>query len=79
MPIVAVASTMAPLVVPAEAGVVSADVETLGRALEAFVADPSAAAAAGKAARDYAVAHFSLQTFLDQWDDVIRDVCGPHT
>ena len=34
MPVVAVASTMAPLVVPAEAGVVSADVKTLAYALE---------------------------------------------
>ncbi|BBY17289.1 glycosyltransferase [Mycolicibacterium litorale] len=75
MPVVAVASTMAPLVVPAEAGVVSADVETLASALEGFVSDPSAARAAGKAARDFAVAHFSLDRFLRDWDRLIDDCC----
>lgn len=73
MPVVAVASTMAPLVVPPEAGVVSADVDTLGRALESFVADPSTASAAGKAARDFAKTHFSLERFLAEWDDLIDE------
>jgi glycosyltransferase involved in cell wall biosynthesis len=76
MPVVAVASTMAPLVVPAEAGVVSADVKTLGYALEGFVTDLSAASAAGKAARDFAMAHFALERFLAEWDDVIDEYCG---
>ncbi|MGV0642839.1 glycosyltransferase [Mycolicibacterium sp. XJ2546] len=79
MPVVAVASTMAPLTVPAEAGVVSADVDTLAHALEQFIADRSAAAAAGKAARDYAMAQFSLERFLREWattiEDVIDDIC----
>lgn len=75
MPVVAVASTMAPLVVPPEAGVVSADVDTLTRALEGFIADGSAAAAAGKAARDFAKAHFALERFLAEWDDVIDECC----
>jgi glycosyltransferase involved in cell wall biosynthesis len=75
MPVVAVASTMAPLVVPPQAGVVSADVRTLARALEGFVRDPAAAAAAGKAARDYAVEHFGLDRFLAEWDEVIEDRC----
>jgi hypothetical protein len=52
MPVVAVASTMAPLVVPAEAGVVSADVATLAHALEGFSTDLPAAAAAGRALHD---------------------------
>lgn len=78
MPVVAVASTMAPLVVPPEAGVVSADVETLASALEGFVSDPPAAAAAGKAARDFAMAHFSLDRFLNDWDRLIDDCCGRH-
>jgi hypothetical protein len=76
MPIVAVASTMAPLVVPPEAGVVSADIKTLAYALEGFVTDFSAATAAGKAARDFAMAHFALETFLAEWDDVIEECCG---
>jgi glycosyltransferase involved in cell wall biosynthesis len=75
MPVVAVASTMAPLVVPAEAGVVSADVKTLAFALEAFVTDLPAATAAGKAARDFAMAHFALDRFLAEWDEVIEESC----
>jgi Glycosyl transferases group 1 len=76
MPVVAVASTMAPLVVPAEAGVVSADIKTLAYALEAFVTDLPAATAAGKSARDFAMAHFALERFLAEWDDVIEEHCG---
>lgn len=76
MPVVAVASTMAPAVVPEEAGVVSADIETLARALREFVAEPSAATLAGKAAREFAIAHFSLDRFLSQWDEVIEERCA---
>jgi hypothetical protein len=76
MPVVAVGSTMAPLVVPDEAGVVSADVHTLARALEGFVTDHAAATLAGKAAREYAIAHFSLDRFLAQWDEVIEERCA---
>jgi hypothetical protein len=75
MPIVAVASTMAPLVVPPEAGVVSADVTVLGDALQRFVADPAAAEAAGKAARECALAHYGLDRFLCDWDRLIEEVC----
>jgi hypothetical protein len=76
MPVVAVASTMTPLVVPAEAGVVSADVDTLAYALEGFVTDRAAAAAAGKWARDFAIAHFGLDRFLVEWEDLIDERCG---
>lgn len=75
MPVVAVASTMAPLVVPPEAGVVSADMDTLSRALSSFVADGAAASAAGKAARDFAKAQFGIDRFLAQWDDLIDECC----
>lgn len=75
MPVVAVASTMAPLVIPPEAGVVSADVDTLTRAVAGFVTDGSAASAAGKAARDYATAQFGLERFLAEWDDLIAECC----
>jgi Glycosyl transferases group 1 len=75
MPVVAVASTMAPLVVPPEAGVVSADMKTLTYALRGFVTDFAAASLAGKAAREFAMAHFSLDRFLNQWDRVIEERC----
>jgi len=76
MPVVAVASTMAPSVVPNEAGVVSADVDTLAQALQDFVTDHAAATLAGKAAREYATAHFALDRFLAQWDEVIEERCA---
>ncbi|MCV7215608.1 glycosyltransferase [Mycobacterium crocinum] len=76
MPIVAVASTMAPLVVPEEAGVVSADVAVLGRALNEYLVEETAAEIAGKAARSFALAHFGLGRFLSQWDDVIESLCA---
>jgi glycosyltransferase involved in cell wall biosynthesis len=75
MPIVAVASTMAPLVVPPEAGIVSADVEALGWAAEGFIADHDSAVAAGKAAREHATSHFGIQRFLEQWNRLIEEVC----
>ncbi|MCW2686919.1 MAG: hypothetical protein JWR37_1809 [Mycobacterium sp.] len=75
MPVVSVASTMAPLVVPGEAGVVSADVNTLAYALAGFITDFSAATLAGKAAREFAMAHFSLDRFLAEWDSLIQERC----
>ncbi|OJZ75334.1 glycosyl transferase [Mycobacterium paraffinicum] len=75
MPVVAVATTMAPLVIPCEAGVVSADVGTLGVGLRDFMNDQATAAAAGKAAREFASARFGLGRFLADWDQVIEEQC----
>jgi hypothetical protein len=76
MPVVAVATTMAPLAVPRETGVVSADPDALGRAAAHFVADREAATLAGKAARDFALTNFGLGRFLDDWDRLIEEVCS---
>lgn len=75
MPVVSVASTMAPLVVPAGAGVVSADPAVLGTALADFTADPAAAQLAGKTAREFVLTHHGLDRFLGRWDDLIEEVC----
>jgi hypothetical protein len=75
MPIVAVASTMAPLAVPPEAGVVSADIDTLGWAAEAFIADHPSAVSAGKLAREHAISHFGIDRFLADWDQLIEEMC----
>lgn len=75
MPIVAVGSTEAPMAVPAEAGVVSADVKKLASALRGYVDDLSAATIAGKAARECALAHFGLDRFLADWDRLIAECC----
>jgi Glycosyl transferases group 1 len=76
MPIVAVASTMAPLVVPSQAGVVSADVDALADAVKLFVNEPEAGRAAGKSAREFALSHFGLERFLRDWDELIESVCA---
>lgn len=75
MPVVSVASTMAPLVVPAGAGAVSADPAVLGAALADFTADPAAAQLAGKTAREFVLTHHGLDRFLGRWDDLIEEVC----
>ncbi|OBG71916.1 MULTISPECIES: glycosyltransferase [unclassified Mycobacterium] len=75
MPVVAVGTTMAPFAVPAEAGIVSADPAALGRGLRDFLNDQARAAAAGKAAREFAVARFGLDRFLAEWDQVIEEQC----
>ncbi len=76
MPVVAVAATMAPLSVPPEAGVVSADRAVLGEALAHFVSDQAAADIAGKAAREHALTHHGLDRFLADWDRLIEEVCA---
>lgn len=75
MPIVAVASTMAPLAVPPEAGVVSADITEIAGALQHFLAEPAAAQIAGKAARAHAQNRFGLDRFLSDWEDLIESIC----
>lgn len=76
MPVVAVGTTTAPFVIPSEAGIVSADIVTLGTALRDFMNDRATAAAAGKAAREFASARFGLGRFLAAWDQVVEERCG---
>jgi hypothetical protein len=76
MPIVAVGTTMAPFVIPSEAGVVSPDPATLGEGLRDFLDDQAKAVAAGKSAREFATAHFGLGRFLAEWDQVIEEQCN---
>jgi glycosyltransferase involved in cell wall biosynthesis len=76
MPVVAVAATMAPLIVPSEAGVVSADVDALTRSVKLFANEPEAARAAGKSAREFALQNFGLDRFLEEWDSLIEEACA---
>lgn len=68
MPVVALASTEAPAAVPPDAGVVSADIALLARAVREFVADPAMAAEFGSRGRKHALDNFDLSTFLRSWD-----------
>ena len=62
--------------IPGEAGVVSADLATLGRGLRDYLNDEATAVAAGKAAREFATARFGLDRFLGEWDQVIEEQCS---
>jgi hypothetical protein len=76
LPVVAVAGTEVPQAVPPSAGVVSTDVRELGDAMRRFLADPEAAAMAGKAARTHALERFGLGRFLADWHRTIEEVAG---
>lgn len=74
MPVVALATTEVPDAVPAEAGIVSNDLEVLAEGLRRLVADPEEAAVRGKAARAAALARYGLGRFLKDWDEVLEEV-----
>lgn len=74
MPIVALGTTEVADAVPREAGEVSTDVSRLLAAAERFLADPDAAAQAGRRARQAALARYSLPRFLADWDRVLEEV-----
>lgn len=71
MPVVAVGTTEAPLVVPSAAGVVATRLPDLARGVSHFLADPDAARVAGQAARAYALSRFGLERFLADWDRLL--------
>jgi len=74
MPVVAVATTEVVEAVPAGAGVRSTRLDTLTGAVRRFLADPDEAAAAGRAAREAALARYGLPRFLDAWDRLLKEV-----
>lgn len=75
MPVVVMAATEAPAAVPPVAGCVSADPAQLRAAARRLLADRSAAAEAGAAAREAACARFGLKRFIDDWDQVLTEAC----
>jgi glycosyltransferase involved in cell wall biosynthesis len=74
MPVVALATTEAPRAVPPEAGAVSTDVGELLRAASRLIANPEEARRRGAAAREAALARYSLGRFLDDWDVLLADL-----
>ena len=74
MPVVVLATTEAVEAVPAAAGVCSTRVEVLTAAVRHFLADRDAAAEAGRAARQAALARYGLGRFLDDWDRLLKEV-----
>ncbi len=76
MPVVGLACTEAPDAVPSEAGVISTDVDRLCAAIRRLIADPEEARERGSYARRAALARYSLQRFLNDWDDLFTRVTG---
>ncbi|KQS68244.1 glycosyltransferase [Modestobacter sp. Leaf380] len=74
VPVVVLAATEAPTVVPAGAGVVAADVDALVEGARRLLADPDAARAAGEVARAAALERFGLERFLTDLDAVLEGV-----
>jgi hypothetical protein len=74
MPVVVLAATEAPAVVPPAAGVVSTDVDRLVAGARTLLADPDAARAAGQVARAAALERFGLERFLADWDTLLKEV-----
>lgn len=74
MPVVAVASTEAARAVPADAGVVSADVTELSAAIREMIDDPGLARRMGKCARDSALTNYGIEEFLRNWDSLLGRV-----
>jgi glycosyltransferase involved in cell wall biosynthesis len=70
MPVVAVASTEAARAVPPEAGVVSADLGELTMAVHDLLEEPEEARRRSKYARESALRHYGLGTFLDRWQQL---------
>jgi hypothetical protein len=73
MPVVVLGMTDAFRAVPPEAGAVSADLEVLVRAARRLIEHPDEARAAGRIAREAALARYGLARFLADWDEVLGD------
>jgi glycosyltransferase involved in cell wall biosynthesis len=74
MPVVALATTEVVEAVPARAGVVSTNVQTLGEGLRRYLRDPDEARAAGKRARSAVLERYGLERFLADWNELLEEV-----
>lgn len=74
MPVVALATTEAPMAVPREAGVISTSPDALARAVRDLMGDPARARAMGEAARAHALRRYGLRRFLAEWDSLLAEV-----
>ena len=74
MPVVALATTEAPVAVPPDAGVVSTDIEVLCAGIRRLMEDPEEALERGVAARAAALERYSLARFLADWDYMLDEL-----
>ena len=76
MPVLALATTEAPRAVPPEGGLVTCDVAALHERARQWLDDPAAARDHGVAARAHVLSHYGLQRFLDDWDELLKEVAS---
>lgn len=74
MPVVALATTEVTAAVPAGAGVVSNRLEVLTDGVRRFLSDPQLARETGARAREAALAHYGLGRFLNDWEQLLKEV-----
>ena len=74
LPVVALAATEVIEAVPPAAGVISTDPARLVQAFRSYLADPEAAAEAGRQGRRAALERYGLARFLQDWDALLESV-----
>lgn len=74
MPVVALATTEVPHAVPADAGLISNDVDALVDRSRDLFEDRERCVALGQRARAHARERYGLERFLDDWDRVFEEV-----
>jgi hypothetical protein len=74
MPVVVLDTTEAAEAVPDGVGVRSTDPRRLRDGLRELIADPAAAAAAGRRARQAALRRYGLERFLTDWDALLHQI-----
>ena len=74
LPVLGLPVTAAPESVPAEAGVLSTNLDVLAAAGRRWLADPDEAFARGSAGRAHALRRFGLQRFLTDWQHLLKEV-----
>lgn len=76
MPVVAFATTEAPEAIPPQAGAVSTSTDRLCAHIRQLLADPEEARERGLHARHAALARYSIERFLRDWDTLFAEVTG---
>jgi len=76
MPVIALATTEVVEAVPPGAGIISTRPEELISASRRLAGDHAEAAELGRAAREAALARYSLDRFLNDWEWILREAAG---
>lgn len=76
MPVLALATTEHHRAVPPDAGLVTNDLDLLRRTAARWLDDPAEARDRGLVAREHVLAHYGLDRFLADWDQILKEVAS---